>query len=214
MATPFQYTPQQAETIRHALIQGHLYTHLHNGAGWRTLLRRIRVDVTMDMDERGDWDTRVLYAHEVRRRYTALLTALDAAIHAHQGLGPPLQMRLAEILDLPHAVPWGDAPPRELIALRRAVKQAATPPYKLCAPVQTTGAPTNWGMRCAVSNLLNTFKDVTGLKRATVYWSEHQGYTGTAFPFLVAALAPVRLVPRTKLNAAILLAYKDEQKKR
>jgi hypothetical protein len=77
-----------------------------------------------------------------------------------------------------------------------------------------TGAPREEAVRWAVPRLGGLYQEVTG-KQPTVYPNSHDGaldgYGGKFYPFVEAALKPLRLVPGGSLSNAIYVAYKDHK---
>jgi len=77
-----------------------------------------------------------------------------------------------------------------------------------------TGAPREEAVRWAVPRLWGLYREVTG-KQPTIYPNSHDGaldgYGGKFYPFVKAALKPLRLIPAGSLSNAIYVAYKDHR---
>ena len=74
-----------------------------------------------------------------------------------------------------------------------------------------TGAPKNYVIRRAVSALLDIFERATGVLPSLTYSSHHTktAYGGDFYPFAVASLTPIHLIPPKQLGSAILAGYKE-----
>lgn len=219
MAKPFTfngYTKPQAAAIHQALKP-----LLLPGSSWPRLLKAIANAMHEAYQEIAD---PVVYAGEAARRLTTLATALEAAEQAHQQLGEKLQWHLDNQLpNVPlvrdgYSDEWrttvrcllsSDQFPGALNAVRQAVDLAAKQQSPF-GPTPTTGTPKNYVMRWAVRELLHIFEAATGIP-PTVSATSHTnaGYAGKFYPFAVACLAPMRLVPAKTLGSNILTAYRE-----
>jgi hypothetical protein len=171
---------------------------------------RILPDITMlisDVCEGHAHPDTVLFPGTIQRRLTAFRRSLEAVCKAYEGLGERVQWHFnnqfsprddGKFLQLMQGV---------LVAVSHAQER---PVHPMIASVQEQGAPKNHAMRLIVMGLLEIFERVTGVK-PTVYASQHtkDGYAGTFYPFAVACLAAMGLVPRKQLGSAIRAVYKE-----
>ena len=202
MEKPFHgYTTRQAGAIRKTLIE----QQMKPDADWPDLLDFI-TNVIFVAHHSMRNPLKVVYASDAARRLQKLTTALDGVLEAHEALGLVPQWRLDECLSPDYSF-------KKLTDAMTVVKQAivwtATRPSPHIS-AQRPGAPKNVVMRRAVSTLLRIFEMATGIP-PKVYASHHHdaGYAGNFYPFAVACLGPVRLVPAKTLGSNILAAYKE-----
>jgi hypothetical protein len=92
MAKPFTgYTRQEAKEIRQALSEQHLKTE----ADWPRILADITT-LILDVCEGYTHPDTVLYAGDMKRRFAAFTTRLEAAVQAYDQLGERLQWHLED----------------------------------------------------------------------------------------------------------------------
>lgn len=153
----------------------------------------------------------VMYPGRMKRRYQRIATALEGVRKAWEGLSPREQWHLSE-----QFVPRDYHKfPKDLNELLRVARQAQErPPHEMTANLQYSGSPKNHGIRLIVEELLRIFQRVTG-NEPILYASSitHDGSKyrckGNCYAFLVACVAPTRLVARRYLGSTLLAVYRD-----
>ena len=98
-----------------------------------------------------------------------------------------------------------------LDGISTVVRQAQErPPHEAICTLQYNGSPKNTAIRRIVEELIRICQQVTG-KEPKLYTSSatDDGYKGNCYAFLVACVAPTRLVARRYLGSTLLAAYRD-----
>jgi hypothetical protein len=128
-----------------------------------------------------------------------------ALVFEHNGtdIGPLPTQAVNPSIQRPYAL--GRLVDHALAAGRQALERPIDP---MISYVQKQGAPKNHAMHLIVTDLLAIFEQATGTE-PKVYTSQttDNGYAGNFYPFAVACLAPLRLVPRKQLGSSILSVY-------
>lgn len=229
----FDYTPEQVEAIHQALLKAGLKADVD----WSKIRFDISC-LVWDVYEGYSHPDQVMYQGSIKRRLQPLKTRLKAAQTALKtGTGrktAETELKAAQRIycELSQRYQWHiseqfvprnyhifssniDELLRCLPTLLHAVQQAQNqPPHEMTANLQHDGTPKNHGIRLIVEELLRIFQRVTG-NEPILYASSitHDGSKyqckGNCHAFLVACVAPTKLVARRYLDSTLLAAHRD-----
>ncbi|TKB77285.1 MAG: hypothetical protein E8D42_14290 [Nitrospira sp.] len=194
------YTKEQEKAIYQALKEAGLKAD----ADWDRILFVISTTM-VDLCEGASVPGAVAYVSTKKEQLDDFIAALGNVRQTYEELGERYQWHLDDQLGPPgHRLNLLEA----LDSALTAAQLAATKPNPH-VHIQETGTARNHAMRLAVTSLLAIFEKTTGIK-PTVYFNQHaaDGYNGSCYKFIVACLAPVRLVARKQLGSNILSEYK------
>ena len=202
----FDYTDKQLEAIHQALRKEGLKPE----AKWSRIISDI---ICLVSDVYGGYSQpdQVMYPGRIKRSLQPLKTNLEAALQTFNGLSQRYQRHIND-----QFVPLDDGKIRRCLhEILSAVQQAQErPPHEMTANLQYSGSPKNHGIRLIVEELLLIFQRVTGnepILYASSITHDNSKYRckGNCYAFLVACVAPTKLVARRYLGSTLLAAYRD-----